>query len=171
MDPKPERSSSVATDETPLETLLQRPAALPERVDGILVGHVDKITPDGSPCVAIEAFGLAGVLAASLTPIAEEHIGKKVALGFEAGNPRRPIILGLMFEPAQWEAASSDPASLNVTHEDGRCVVSAEDELELRCGEALIRLRADGRIYLRGQYITSHADVGQRIRGGSVQIN
>ena len=168
-----QKPSLAATEETQvLDTLLRRPAAMPERVDSILIGHVDKIAPDGAPCVTIEAFGLSGIPAASLTAIGTEHVGKKVALGFEGGNPRRPIILGLMFEPAQWVAnTASEAAPLDVVREDGRSIVTAEEELELRCGEARILLRADGRIYLRGNYITSHAEVGQRIRGGSVQVN
>jgi len=171
---KPERNASPAATEEAhvLDTLLQRPPAVPERVDSILIGHVDGVASDGTPCVRIEAFGLSGVPAASLTPIGAEHIGRKVALGFEGGNPRRPVILGLMFEPAQWVAsAPSEAVSLDVVRENGRSIVTAEDELELRCGEARILLRADGRIYLRGNYITSHAEVGQRIRGGSVQLN
>jgi len=172
MNPE-QKSSPAATGETQvLDTLLQRPAATPERVDSILVGYIDGIAPDGAPYVTIETFGFTAVPAASLTPISTEHIGKRVALGFEGGNPRRPVILGLMFEPAQWTASSTpEAAPLDVVQEGGRSIITAEDELELRCGEARILMRADGRIYLRGSYITSHAEVGQRIRGGTVQLN
>jgi hypothetical protein len=52
-----------------------------------------------------------------------------------------------------------------------RHVVEAAQEIELRCGEAAIVLFADGRIQLRGTYITSHASATQRLVGGSVHLN
>jgi len=52
-----------------------------------------------------------------------------------------------------------------------RVLIEAENEIELRCGEAAIILTKDGRILLRGAYISSHASATQRIRGGSIQIN
>ncbi len=52
-----------------------------------------------------------------------------------------------------------------------RVVLRAEHEIELRCGEAALILNADGRIQLRGTYITSHASATQRILGGSVNVN
>ena len=56
-------------------------------------------------------------------------------------------------------------------HLGHREVIEAAEELELRCGEACIVLTADGRIQLRGTYITSHASATQRIVGGSVHVN
>ncbi len=52
-----------------------------------------------------------------------------------------------------------------------RVVFQAEHEIELRCGDAAIILSCDGRIELRGTYITSKASATQRILGGSVNIN
>jgi hypothetical protein len=168
-----------------LQTLLQRDvasrAAPPDRVEGIVIGRVEKIGADGCPWVVIDALGEDSLPAASLTQITAEHIGKMVALGFESANPQRPIILGLMFESGisgqgsgigeQWAASSPEPESLRVTRKGGRTLIQARTELELRCGKAVIRLKSDGRITLRGGYITSHAEATNRIRGGSVQLN
>ncbi|XLV72947.1 hypothetical protein ACKZDW_10540 [Ralstonia syzygii subsp. celebesensis] len=65
------------------------------------------------------------------------------------------------------------PVSVSVeARVDGqRVVLSAEQEIELRCGEAAIILTADGQIQLRGNYITSYATATQRILGGSVNLN
>jgi len=65
------------------------------------------------------------------------------------------------------------PHPLNVdVRVDGQSVsVKAQNEIELRCGQAAIVLTADGRITLRGTYITSHASATQRILGGSVNLN
>lgn len=66
-------------------------------------------------------------------------------------------------------APGSQPREMRV---DGkRIVIEADQELELRCGEAILLLRRNGEIVIRGNYITSQATATQRIRGGSVHVN
>ena len=90
-----------------------------------------------------------------------------MALGFESGDPQRPLILGFMVQPTvQTIVADGD-----VLLDGDRVVVSAQHQIELRCGDAALILSADGQIHLRGQYITSHAAATQRILGGSVHVN
>ena len=162
---------------TPLAQLLERehrpaPAPAPERVDGVVIGTLVDIAPDGAPIVAIPQFGVSAVVARALQGLDREQVGQGVALGFEGGNPARPIVLGVLFAPAPAAEAEPAPASPPVIREEnGRVVVEAEGELELRCGKAVIRLDASGRIDIRGGYINTHASATQRIRGGSVQIN
>lgn len=62
-------------------------------------------------------------------------------------------------------------SSLDVEVDGRQVTVRAEHELVLRCGEAAIVLHADGRIELRGTYITSQASATNRIRGGSIDLN
>jgi len=50
-------------------------------------------------------------------------------------------------------------------------ILTAKDQLTLRCGESSITLTAAGKIILRGKYIVSRSSGVQRIKGGSVQIN
>jgi len=175
-DPKA-ANGDATTEAQLLETLLQRPAAaresVPERIDGLLIGRLEKIGEDGRPRVAIDRLGLRDLAAVSLASLSAEHVGRAVALGFEAADPRRPIILGMIceLEETEEETDAQQAAPFTVSHENGRVVIQAEDELELRCGKAVILLQSDGRIHIRGGYITSHASAGQRIRGGSVQIN
>ena len=52
-----------------------------------------------------------------------------------------------------------------------RGVLEGEDEVVLRCGEASITLRRNGKIVIRGAYVESHAAGTNRIKGGSVRIN
>lgn len=153
-----------------LDDLLQRPRAqVPERVDGIVIGRLSAIDADGAARIAIPQFGLDDLIAPSLVALAAEHIGQPLALGFESANPYRPIILGLLLAAPRPSPAAGNP--LEIRRDAERIVIEAESELELRCGEAVILLTADGHIQLRGGYITSHASASQRIRGGSVQIN
>jgi hypothetical protein len=90
-----------------------------------------------------------------------------VALGFEAGEPYRPIILGFMMGPST--QATEKPIEARLDQK--RVVLTAEQEIELRCGEAAIILNADGRVTIRGTYVTSQASATQRILGGSVNLN
>jgi hypothetical protein len=50
-------------------------------------------------------------------------------------------------------------------------VLEADEELTIRCGDATIAFRKDGRILIKGAEIVSHARGRNRIRGGSIQIN
>ena len=92
-------------------------------------------------------------------------IGCDVALLFQEGNPRKPLIVGRIVEPSR---AKADP---HVVRDGKRVRITADDCLELRCGKATILMEADGRITIRGAHITSHASGAQRIRGGSINLN
>jgi hypothetical protein len=50
-------------------------------------------------------------------------------------------------------------------------VLSAEEELTIRCGDGAIILRRNGQILLRGLDIVSHARRSNRVRGGSIELN
>ena len=58
-----------------------------------------------------------------------------------------------------------------VTADGKRVVIEGEEEVSLRCGEASITLRRDGRVVVRGAYVETHASGTNRIKGGSVRIN
>jgi hypothetical protein len=103
---------------------------------------------------------------------------RSALLLFENQDPRLPIIVGLLApEPGavllgallQTPAAPAKPVEARV---DGkRVVLEGEQEVVLRCGEASITLRRDGKVILRGAYVETTAKGLNRIRGGSVKIN
>jgi len=163
-----EAPSEPTSARTLFEPLLHRVIARsmpPHRVEGIAVGRLDALSAEGMPQVSIDAWGLTGLTARALVPVDAQRLGAEVALGFENGEPSRPIILGFMIAPVP-------PSTTPVAHVDGeRVALVAEREIELRCGEAAIVLTADGQIQLRGRYITSYATATQRILGGSVNLN
>lgn len=82
------------------------------------------------------------------------------ALVFEAGDPARPLLLGLAQAPAREARVDGK-----------RITLTGEEQVELRCGEASIILRRDGRLVIRGAYVETRAKGTNRIKGGSVQIN
>lgn len=111
--------------------------------------------------------------------------GRGVLLCFEDGRPDAPIITGLLqplvdvgedeteaeTETETVEASLPGEAELE-THVDGRRVeIEAADEIVLRCGEASIVLRRNGRVVIRGTYVETRSRGVNRIKGGSVEIN
>jgi hypothetical protein len=100
---------------------------------------------------------------------------------FENGDPRLPIIVGLvppdpgavlLGKLLHAPAAAPLPVRPTEARVDGkRVVLEGDQEVVLRCGDASITLRRDGKIVLRGAYIETTATGLNRIRGGSVKIN
>jgi hypothetical protein len=84
------------------------------------------------------------------------------ALVFEGGDPERPLIVGFVQPPG--------PAQ-EVRVDGKRVILTGEEEVELRCGEASISLKKDGKLVIRGAYVETRAKGTNRIKGGSVQIN
>ncbi len=131
-----------------------------------------------------------------LEPEALQHAVARrqgVMLLFENGDPRLPVIIGidqaqsatplldavLASSPPE-EASELDgspapepgPAEPVEAHVDGkRVVIEGADEIVLKCGEASITLRRNGKLILKGTYVETHSTGVNRIKGGSVQIN
>jgi hypothetical protein len=119
-----------------------------------------------------------------------------VVLMFENGDPRLPLIIGLeqaasatpmldeLLAGAEGEQASEvelsplpEPslqaeAAPAEAHVDGkRVVIEGADEVVLKCGQASITLRRNGRLVIKGTYVETHSAGVNRIKGGSVQVN
>ena len=60
---------------------------------------------------------------------------------------------------------------LDVKVDGKRVEIEAADEIVLKCGEASITLRRNGRLVIRGTYVETRSKGTNRIKGGSVQIN
>ena len=148
------------------------------------------LAPGSAPGAVVIDFegNTAGPLAArSLVALDEPTIRnallsrQPVVLLFENGDARLPIIVGLVpLDPGavllgtllNSPAAAPTPAKPTEARVDGkRVVLEGEQEVVLRCGDASITLRRDGKLVLRGAYIETTATGLNRIRGGSVKIN
>ena len=140
------------------------PAALPDRIDGVLIGRLAALEAGGAR-VVFPGSPPEGMSARVMAALGEGDLGREVALLFEGGDPRCPVVMGLMhggFAPATRPEARVD---------DQRIELNAEKEIVLRCGKSSITLTRAGKILIRGEYVLTRSSGVNRIQGGSVQIN
>jgi hypothetical protein len=137
-----------------------------ERIDGVVIGIFLGFDDAASPLVVFPGNPEETALPArSLTGLTADMIGSEVALLFQEGDPVRPLIVGRIVEPAR------KAASLQVVRDGERVRIIGEERIELRCGLATILMEKDGRITIRGTFVTSQASASNRIRGGSIDLN
>jgi hypothetical protein len=139
----------------------------------------------GSLLVDFEGNRLGPLPARTTMPLAPEQLQKAIAsrqgvvLMFENGEPALPLIMGLVqtvsASPLVDAILEDLPTPKRVeTTVDGKLRVielEGEEEIVLRCGQASITLRRNGKILIRGTYVETRASGTNRIKGGSVQIN
>ncbi len=129
-----------------------------------LVDYAD--TPLDQPLPAISTLG-----------ITQHHIGRQVALLFANGNPKAPVIMGIIHSPLQDVIAAYEELPVaptpdpELTVNGERLVIEGKEEIVLKCGEASITLTRAGKILIRGKYVLSRSDGVNRMMGGSVQVN
>jgi Domain of unknown function (DUF6484) len=160
-----------------LEELLAAPVAGPraspsQRIDGVRIGTLVGFADSGATPLVIypDQPAAAAQPARATLDLHAAHIGREAVLTFEQGDPHRPIILGCLHQ-ADATALPGPSEHLQVDADGQRVVVSAQNQIVLRCGKASITLTREGKLILQGAYVSSHSSGVLRIKGGSVQIN
>jgi hypothetical protein len=136
-----------------------------ERIEGVVIGIFLGFGEDAPLVVFPGNPQETAIPARSLTELTSAMIGAEVALLFQEGDPKRPLIVGRIVEPARKSTVAQ------VVRDGERVTITGDERVELRCGKATIIMEKDGRITIRGTYVTSHASATNRIRGGSVNLN
>jgi len=163
-----------ADREDPLGPLVERQftSALARALPNVVVGELLGVTDDGrTPLVIFHGqHGSGAVRARTTVDLHGTHVGGHVLLVFEEGDATRPIVIGALYEGSS-QPLDSVAGTVEVDVDGKRLVVSAKQELVLRCGKARITLTLAGKVLIEGAYISSRSSGVNRIRGGSIQLN
>lgn len=140
----------------------------------VLTGHLDGIDDEGrvlfresgatvsNPVViGIEISDGALVKAARLSR-------RAFALAAEGSTP---ILAGLLRERVSNPARDARPGELEVRMEGETLRLSAEREIELRCGRARIVLHKDGRVQISGAHLLQSSTGPIRVKGATIALN
>jgi hypothetical protein len=89
---------------------------------------------------------------------------------FEGGDPFSPIVMGVLRDGDGWPLPEQ-PGQVEVDADGERLIVSAREQVVIRCGKASITLTKAGKVLIQGAYVLSRSSGVNRIKGGSVQLN
>ena len=134
---------------------------------GIEIGRLIDVSPLGVPIVELGGRCLEAEATVPLRASDRERRAV-VAVGSD-----RPIVIGVLRDPLRefLEDDESGAETREVEIDGQKITLSAEREVVLRCGEASITLRRDGKILIRGSHLLSRSSGPNRVKGASVQIN
>lgn len=138
----------------------------------VVVGELVGLTNDDrAPLVTYPGqLGTAAFRGRTVVDLHGAHVGKQVVLMFEGGNLERPLVMGVLREHAGWPLEQR-PAHVEIDADGERMIVTAREQLVLRCGKASITLTEAGKVVIQGTYVSSRSSGLMRITGGSVELN
>lgn len=170
-----ESAQAVLEEPAPeLQKLLSGRSALHQResLPAVVTGELVAITDAGRTPLVLFAGqqGSAAVRARAAVDLHGAHIGQPVVLMFEDGDASRPIVMGVLRQAEGWPLAEP-PAQVEVDANGERMIVSAREQLVLRCGKASVTLTKAGKVLIQGSYVSSRSTGVNRVKGGSVQLN
>lgn len=157
--------------ETISETVFSNPILNP------IIGSLAGLNQNGD--VLIEFTGHEPTVAKLIANVNRVDVNQKakgcqVLLVFENGDPKRPIIVGLMEDRLDSILSfeiREQKETREVNIDKKRVVIQAEKEILLKCGKGSILIRADGRIIIKGTDVLSRSSGSNRIKGASVSLN
>jgi hypothetical protein len=152
---------------TLLETLAARSAIR------VLTGHLDGI--DGEGRVLFRADGsdasLPVVIGVEISDGAMVKAARLSRRAFVLAADDSLILAGLLRERVGGAARDALPGELEVRLEGETLRLSAEREIELRCGRSRITLHRDGRVSISGSHLLQSSTGPIRVKGATIALN
>lgn len=153
----------------------QQPQVAAPVLPSVVIGELVAMADGGAtPLVVVHTSSQAGARALRARTVVDlhgAHIGHQVVLAFEQGDAERPIVMGVLREAGLGAEDREAARALAVEGDGQRLIVSAQEQLVLRCGKASITLTRAGKLLIEGTYVLSRSTGVNRIKGGSVQLN
>jgi uncharacterized protein DUF6484 len=140
------------------------PAAITARLHGFDLDERPLVV--GVPGVPREI-----IPARSTIALLRQQINSAVLLVFEQGDPRRPIIVGVLQDSSSVPSAAAPESWVSAQVDEQRVVLTAEREIVLKCGDASITLTRAGKVLIKGNYVLSRSSGYNKIKGAAVDIN
>ncbi|MFT6987544.1 MAG: hypothetical protein ACJAT7_003400 [Psychromonas sp.] len=151
----------------------------------IIIGTLCSVDPLGLPLIDFPQNPSKQPISAMTTlSLTQHHVTRQVALLFNQGDLKQPIVIGLIHSPLQamlenFEAQNeTEKVELagdlnidNVKVEGKKVTFEAQEEMVFKCGESSITLTKSGKVLIRGKYLLNRSSGVNRIMGGSVQVN
>jgi hypothetical protein len=134
--------------------VVEPPRVVPGRIDGVRIDELVGFADNGARPLVIYPGqpGTAAIAARTIPDLRGAHIGRQVVLMIEDGDPLRPIVMGCLQGPSAWPL-DDKPAQVEVDANGQRLVVTAKEEIVLRCGKASIALTKAGKVLIQGAYV------------------
>jgi hypothetical protein len=150
----------------------ERSTPAPHAPSGLCIGRLIGITDNGTTALVTHANqrGSAALRARTVVDVHAAHVGRRVVLMLEEGDPAKPIVMGVVRDAEGWPLPDR-PGQLQVDADGERLILSARNELVLRCGKASITLTKAGKVLVQGTHVLSRSSGPTQIRGASVQLN
>jgi hypothetical protein len=168
---RPSELQSHAGDEL-LLPLIDAPATTDHPSSSVIIGRLVALVDGVTPLVTFpRPLEPVAVAARSIIDLHAGHISRDVVLSFDNGDFTKPIVMGVLRGADGWPAEQQRPTNVEVEADDQRLIVTAKDQLVLRCGQASITLTRAGKILIKGTYVSNDSSGVVRLRGGSIQLN
>ena len=159
-----------------------REIKISRQIEGVRVGKIVNVDESGQAFVDFPGNTQGPVSARFTNSIKPGMLQKTVSsdqdvlLVFENNDPGLPIIIDSLYSLVD-EITESSTIALetekpkDVLIDGKRVTFDAKEEIVLRCGEASIVLRNDGKVVIKGKNILSRSHGMNKIKGGAVHIN
>jgi hypothetical protein len=146
-------------------------ASTRKQINGLRLGTIVDCDEKGTVRVFSPELAPAPQLARTVVQLSHADLGREVALLCEAGQPNRPVIIGVLESQSGSAAATSGSAAFKVQVDESSVTMTADKQIVLRCGDASITLTRTGKVIIRGAYICSRSTGQLDVKGASVHIN
>jgi hypothetical protein len=174
---EPVVASENETGELFRQLLSATPSARPLDSGPILTGHLQGIDDEGRVLFAPEnhegppipvAIGLT-LSDGALVPAARNQ--QRALVVRTNDNPPRLVLIGLVRERVSTSARDAAPGQLELKMDGETLRLSAQHEIELKCGNASLILRQSGRVILKGTHVVTTSTGPVKVKGATIDLN